>query len=891
MSLKIKRRELVQKGAGILPMSGLAMLNGGQKKETLFNFNHEDSLVHPDGWESLNPGYWQVKNKALRRRVSNVGDRARAIGFPFHNATHKNKGAYKTEYDASLPKGILYRRDWKMNSEFSLRAEFRYLADRPAAEKENEKNWKMFNDGWGLMGLAFGSDSVFNSYGKKEGLAVTVGWSDAKECFIDPGRRRFNSKKGTNPKVPKLNKVKAPVLKVNDRIQLQVDVLDRGSECLVKASYQFPTETIELEASLPKYYLQGYVGVVGRGLIDFEILNFEVLPNKNPPLEYKEIQCYNCYPLGDTLKSHDGVWSVKFIAMFHQFGQRAELRISDQEYPKGGWANVPVAGHAKIVDHEWRRNTSVITAELPFNPSDKTMYYTVWKDGVDVTADIRIGSATTGEGTGLVGDVPATGSYVGRLPQLVAPYKLCGLSCHAISGGLQMQNAEGHYYHEHKGWHFRDQPSLGSYKYLEDFKFQVMVWEDDVWYMELLLYPPSTDDAYKVVKNSICGPTSRWQMMRHWNIINPGDHDYGMDDIKGPEQLILRKTEGLGQDTAYLKRNFQIVHHLVTGAEEVDPLENPKKWRSWRMPKGDFSFYILDSRLWRSSQDVDIWDDQGWGGFKSLYDRTDPTRSLLGEEQFAWLQEQLQKDASPLICLTGINGMHTVWTPQEQRDRVMADYAGWVKAGSDRVLELLGSRKGVVTVYGDVHNGCIMKNMEHGIIECSFGPIGRMGGRGVIPGFGPKMKDTDGRDLEIYALYHKTYKDMKLQKHEKGDPFYYNFLEMEFDPRTKDPSIGLRVRNMIDSPKNKVRGGGSLETVASKTGRENQCQLPKIKTLARADVYFRLTDGTPVQAIRSRDDGTLPIQGLVDVKPGEKLIMTAYDGKKVDSKQVVTLLI
>ena len=77
-----------------------------------------------------------------------------------------------------------------------------------------------------------------------------------------------------------------------------------------------------------------------------------------------------------------------------------------------------------------------------------------------------------------------------------------------------------------------------------------MVWEDDVWYMELVMYPPSTDDAYKIVALSICGPTSRWQMMRHWNVINPGDHDYGMDDVKGPEQIAIRKTDGLGKDAA-----------------------------------------------------------------------------------------------------------------------------------------------------------------------------------------------------------------------------------------------------------------------------------------------------------------------------------------------------
>ena len=110
-----------------------------------------------------------------------------------------------------------------------------------------------------------------------------------------------------------------------------------------------------------------------------------------------------------------------------------------------------------------------------------------------------------------------------------------------------------------------------------------------------------------------------------------------------------------------------------------------------------------------------IWDDEGWGHVRELYDRADPTRSLLGEEQFAWLQQLIRTDSSRLICLTGLNGLHTVWTGGKaysnsdvdfaQRDRVAADYAGWVAAGADRVIELLGSRDGVVTVYGDVHNG------------------------------------------------------------------------------------------------------------------------------------------------------------------------------------------
>ena len=247
------------------------------------------------------------------------------------------------------------------------------------------------------------------------------------------------------------------------------------------------------------------------------------------------------------------------------------------------------------------------------------------------------------------------------------------------------------------------------------------------------------------------------------------------------------------------------------------------------MPNRDFTFVVLDSRLWRSRQDVDIWDDQGWDAFKSLYDRTDPTRSLLGEEQFGWLQELLSTDSSPLICLTGVNGLHTVWTgakngksaskdhPKnfEQRDRVTADYAGWVKAGSDRVIELLGSRDGVTTVYGDVHNGCIMKNVDHRVVECSFGPIGRSGGRALMPGFGPKMKDVDERDVEVYALYHASFASPSQEKHADQDPFYWNFLETEFDPAHSDPKIGLRIRNLVDAPAEAPRGGGSLQTTAS----------------------------------------------------------------------------
>lgn len=901
---RLKRREFVKQStvaasAVAASRAESAVLASGQGATAigtaLYRFDDPDSLCHGSGWESLNPGYWQIKGKALRRRLVNVGDRARSTGFPFHERNAGKK--LETSYDPSLPEGILYRRDWKMEKDFSIQASFVYLADRGRPNSSDDPAWKMYQDGYAAFGLALGAKSIFESYNKIRHAIQLVWTDDGKFQFVFSGGK---GKQGTSERPANPERVDAPTLRRGDKLTIRAhtqrvsDGLTRLTGTLELGGKQFTIST-----ELPSAWVQGFVGLTAKGLVDFEVSDFQVDAQSDRMLPVGPIECYSCYALGDSLKQVDGKWQVRFVSLFDTDGSTAEIRIATQEQPSGGWGNVPVAGTAQIVNHRWRRNTAVILATLPVNPATTTLYYTIWKDGKNVTADTRVGTASTGAGTGLVGDVPSSGQYVGRLPKLAAPYKLCGLSCHAITSGLQQRTANGlQILGGGDEWQFRDQPTVEAYKHLDEYHFQVMVWEDDVWYMELVLYPPSTDDAYKIVKHSICGPTSRWQMMRHWNIINPGDHDYGMDDVKGPEQIAIRRVEGLGQDTSYMKRNFQIVHHLITGDEDVDPLANPKKWRAWKMPNRDFTFVILDSRLWRSSQDTDMWDDSGWDNFQNLYDRTDPTRSLLGEEQFAWLQRLLQTDSSPLICLTGINGLHTIWAgvdpngvgsgamtgPFDQRDRVAADYAGWVKAGADRVLELLGSRDGVVSVYGDVHNGCIMKNVDQRVIECSFGPIGRSGGRSVIPGFGRKMKDFDGREVEIHALYHSTHANPDLAPQPDGAPFYWNFLEMEFDPHARQQNIGLRVRNMMDPPSEQPRGGGELLVSTSDTGRAISSRIPRITTLKNADVRFDSLDGNPIRATRSDDRGEVAVPGLVDIPPGTKLILTAHNGQEVDSQ-------
>lgn len=875
------RREFIQTCAAST-LAGVAPA----EEVTVDAFDRADSVVHGDGWESLNPGYWKIEARALRRKLKNRGDRRSGHWFPWHWETHRKLPMPK-EYDPSLPFGMMLRREWKLAGRYRIRieAKIRALPERP----KNAPDWKEYRPGYGLVGIVFGSEALHESWtGRGRPGRGDAAWMAA---WRDDGRFGVYDHATDGPAPAwKNSEQKGFPLKAGDRFVIEVAVGEASLTAEIRAGGRALSFTSKVDR---RNITDGYFGLVCRGLLDFEVNRVVLDPGENKPAETPLNELHVCYPLGDTLTQVDGKWTCRYMAFFRNGGDKAEVRVADSPDPAGGWKAVPVAGRGGIVTNSFRRNTAVIDVTLPANPAEKVLYYTVWKDGKDVTADPRIGTPSVGSGTGFIGQVPGSGRYVGRLPRLTAPYRLIGLSCHAISYSRPKLPRAGSY----QEWWFHDQPTPEAYQHLEDYGLQIMMWEDDVWYLELVFAPPSTDDAYKIILSTLAGPTTRWQMMRHWNVLNPGDHDYGMDDVKGPEQMIIRKFEGLGQDPEYMRRNFQIVQHVITGNEDPSATANPKRWRRWKMPEGDFSLLILDSRLWRTSQDTKIWDDEGWGHLENLYDRRDPTRALLGEEQFAWLRQAILTDSSPLICLTGINGLHTIWQGTRnlsekgakfgQRDRVAADYAGWVAAGAERVLEVLGSRPGVVTTYGDVHVGCIMKNVKHGVTECSFGPIGRSGGRQPKPGFGPRMEDYDGRALEVTALYHANYRSPKLDPRE--GPYYWNFLEMNFDPRGEDPKIGLRIRNLVDGPKDAPRGGGHVETTALKTGRPFTCRLPEIKTLPDAHVRLATADGRPIRGARSLADGTVPVPGLADVKPGTRVVVTASRGDEADAKVVRTL--
>ena len=464
------------------PSSALA-----QRADSI-RFTGPDSLVVGKDWASLNPGYWQIKGGALRRRFGNYGERARSTGFPFHYETHKrNGGVMNTDYDPSLPPGDIYRRDQKYSEgKYTIAATFTYRGAAEARRKGDSDDWKMYQPGYGLMGVAIGAKSVHESYGKIRNATV-IGWTDdGKFGFV------MQPKGSKNQGKKQKTVADAPALKSGDTVWIQVDVkLVDERNAQVRASFGGPGgERAAVQRTVARRFVDGYVGIAARGLADFELNELNVLSFQSIEDEkgFPAHDCLVCYPLGDTLKQVDGKWRVRFVGMFGSDGKTAELRVADSPNPKGGWAKVKPAGRARIVNNKWRRNTATIHVTLPANPADKELYYTVWKDGRNVTSDPRIGAKACGPGTGYVGDVPASGDYVGRLPRLKAPYKICGLSCHALTSGLQQRTKDGFkILGGGDDWQFRDQPTVEAYKRLEDYGFQVMCWEDDVWDMELML--------------------------------------------------------------------------------------------------------------------------------------------------------------------------------------------------------------------------------------------------------------------------------------------------------------------------------------------------------------------------------------------------------------------
>ena len=869
----------------------------------LDDFKRSNSKYLGDEWESLNPGYWSIQNNALQRILLDSSDPLEVEWYPWHWETHLQQ-EMPINNDPSLPFGMIWRRDWQLSGNYFIQADFEIIALPP--DDQNSPH-KQLNASYSCFGICFGSSCLHESgngsqSSNNSSLLRSLGkgnmGSEAAWMLLLTDDGRFGIYSHTSDELIPVEKnceIKGIDVKPGSTGSFGLYVWGSDNQYANITgilSINDSVYTIELPSANRISFTNGYLGLVTRGLIDFRYTRIALDAGENFPLETPINELHTCYALGDSIRREAGEWHCTFIAIVRSQGEKISIRISDQEFASADWENVDSNGEGSIVSNEFRLYTAVIDVRLPFSPAKSTMYYTVWKDGQNITSDPRINSQSVGAGTGFIGQVPLQGDYVGRLPKLEAPYKLCGISSRSINDNPTPSKATARY----EPWFISDQPVEQSFQHLEEYNFQILLWEDGIWQLASISPPSTTSDAYKIICTTIAGPTSRWQMMRHWNIMNPGGAEYGMEDTKGPEKFIVRHKTELGQDPQYMRRNFQIVQHLCFGEENPLPDEKPKNWRKWRLPNKDLSIYIMDSRTWRTSQDTNIWDDQGWGHQSNLYDRTAPTRTLLGEEQFSWLSNKIKTDASPQICITGINGLHTIWagvmppdsknTYFSERDRRVANYAGWVKEGSNRVLELLSSREGIITLYGGTGNACILLNDTHQICECCFGPTGLNKRQGLIAQ-NPLSHDADGRPIQLLAFYGRDQESANLIP--RNNSPNWNFMEIELQSTNAIPSISLSIRDIIDSPNDYPRGGNSVTIRSNDTGRPADCALPNIQLIPEADVLISSLEGEPIRGTQTGLDGTINYTKLVGIKPDTSVLITAYNNNNSISQIVNTI--
>ena len=339
------------------------------------------------------------------------------------------------------------------------------------------------------------------------------------------------------------------------------------------------------------------------------------------------------------------------------------------------------------------------------------------------------------------------------------------------------------------------------------------------------------------------------------------------------------------------------------GDEDPSATKTPRFWRQWKMPGRDFTLLTVDSRLWRSTAEKRLWRDNQWAGSPDVFDRHSPLRTILGEEQFAWLQQIVQTDTSQVICVSGINVLNAIYNqllgPPVEGDEDFRffetncfDFAGWRSAAAGRLMKLFGSREGVVAVYGDLHHAGISRNVTNNVIEAHFGHTGNSGYlRAPKHDFARRMTDFNGEEVEVISNYHQYWDSLELtprpQRPDRRRDAQ-NFMEMAFDTRLADPRIQMKIRHTMDAPENPPRGGGTLDVPLFETGRRPASVLPEVKTLSSADVILYNSDGAPIRGMRTREDGSLALSGLVDIPPGREITLVCRKGTEVDAQTLRT---
>ena len=469
---KVSRRRFLTSGTGAITLGaqtsrlGLHLPVSSKRTQLIVDdFQRPDSTYHGDAWETLTPGHWRLQSRALRRDLRNAPD---------------------------PPYGMIWNRHWELEGNYRIEADFTV---RQAGS----------GDGHELLGICFGGSSLYEGWrggGQPGDACLYCAWRGN-------GAFGLYDHSSDDPKPVREERILSPA-RSGDKVTLAVTVSEGSTAEIARVAVEVSgaiRAQVQLDGIERKRFTEGYLGLVCRGDLDFEVHEVRLDPGENSLQDVKLSDLVVAIPMGPTLRQKGKRWLCKILCLFRSEGRTAAIRIADSSVPSRGWTRVPLAGEAPIVTNHFRDHTSVVEASLPGNPAEKDYFFTVWKDGQEVTADPRVEPC------------------VGRLPRLSSPYRVCGLSCHAISAKeFNEPNKNFPWRIDPARWLNRSDPErLGpqrdlfqsdwifeqyaenSFENIEDFHFQILSWEDDIWYLEMPLFPPSPRDVYRRVALTVGG--------------------------------------------------------------------------------------------------------------------------------------------------------------------------------------------------------------------------------------------------------------------------------------------------------------------------------------------------------------------------------------------------
>lgn len=183
------------------------------------------------------------------------------------------------------------------------------------------------------------------------------------------------------------------------------------------------------------------------------------------------------------------------------------------------------------------------------------------------------------------------------------------------------------------------------------------------------------------------------------------DHDYGMNDAGGEYQY---------------KEASQALYNYVWAVPEGDPRRTrPGTHNSWIIGEDGkrVQIIVLDTRYFRS--ELKPTDERGARGKERYLPDADPKKTMLGDEQWAWLDGELQKPADLRLIVSSV--------------QVISDGHGWEawkmlpveRSRLYRMIDNVGA-KNTLILSGDRHSAALYRKegvASHPIFEATSSSV------------------------------------------------------------------------------------------------------------------------------------------------------------------------